>query len=77
MNRDQHPELGPRLRMGSMKDCLNAVLALYPDAYAEGSTGAERSFWVHGKLVAHAWPVRNVLSHDDPMWCRLKPLGQK
>ena len=54
MNKDLHPELGPRQRAASIDDCLLRVRAAYPNAHMEGSTGAERSFWVAGQLVAHA-----------------------
>lgn len=68
MNRDLHPELGPRRRVASIEACLECVRVSHPAAYMEGSTGAERSFWVEGNLVAHAWPVRR--SGGDDMWLR-------
>ena len=50
-----HPELGPKQRVGSLQDALQAVRAQHPRASMEGSTGACRSFWVDGQLVGFAW----------------------
>ena len=68
MNRDLHPELGKRQRVASLDECLGLVRVAYPNAYMEGSTGVERSFWVRGNLVAHAWPVRGK---TEEMWLRV------
>lgn len=68
MNRDLHPEFGARVRLVDIDACLVQVKATHPAAHAEGSMGAERSFWVNGQLVAHAWPVKR---HPDAMWLRV------
>lgn len=67
MNKDRHPELGPRQRCTSMEACLDTVRRTHPTASAEGSMGAERSFWVNSQLVAHAWPVAR---HPNDFWLR-------
>ncbi len=69
MNRDLHPELGERVRRPDIDACLVDVRHLYPRVSMEGSTGAERSFWVGGSLVAHAWPVRG---RCEDFWLRLR-----
>ena len=68
MNRDIHPELGPRRRIMGMEACLVAVRAIHPRAGMEGSTGSERSFWVGRELVAHAWPIREAI---EAFWLRV------
>ena len=77
MNKDRYPELGPRQRANSFEDCLARVRAVYADVFVEGSTGAERTFWIRvgqdKQLVAHAWPVSRV---PDSMWLRIFPVGQ-
>lgn len=69
MNRDTHPDLGPRVRADSVEACLSRVRDAYPRARAEGSTGFERSYWVDGLLVAHAWPVAR---QREAMWLRIR-----
>jgi hypothetical protein len=71
MNKDLHPTLGPRQRTRSVEDCLEQVRAHYPCARMEGSTGAERSFWVAGELVGHSWPVARS---RNEMWLRVRPV---
>lgn len=70
MNKDIHPDLGPRQRTGNIESCLRLVREQYPSARMEGSTGAERSFWVARELVAHAWPVAGM---REAMWLRIRP----
>lgn len=72
MNRDLHPELGPRGRVHGIEQALAQVRDRHPAASMEGSTGAERSFWVKGLLVAHAWPVRGS---EDDFWLRISEHG--
>jgi hypothetical protein len=68
MNRDLHPELGPRQRAETLEACLLLVRAQHPRAHMEGSTGRERSFWVDKRLVGHAWPVAR---QPEAMWIRV------
>lgn len=70
MNRDLHPELGPRQRVESLEACLQRVRERQPRAHMEGSTGRERSFWVDKRLVGHAWPVAR---QAEAMWLRISP----
>jgi hypothetical protein len=37
----------------------------------EGSTGAERSFWVADELVGHSWPVAR--SREEMWLLRVRP----
>lgn len=72
MNRDLHPELGAKQRFEDFEAVVDAVRAVWATAYAEGSTGPERSWWVRdgsgaAVLVGHSWPVRG--SHE--IWLRL------
>lgn len=73
MNRDIHgDELGERQRVSSYEAAADAVRSVWPRAYAEGSTGAERSWWVRDgsetTLVAHSWPGRLRVG----FWLRVK-----
>lgn len=50
---------GPKLKFNSFESSLLYVRNIFPDVYAEGSTGFERTFWVkrnsEPELVAHVW----------------------
>lgn len=52
------PKLGPAKRVASFEAALDAIREFYPNAYVEGSTGPERSFWVENEAVGIAWPIR-------------------
>ena len=71
MNRDLHPDLGPRTRVASIEEALLRVREAHPGAHMEGSTGAERSFWLDGRLVAHAWPVMATAAAEE-LWLRVQ-----
>lgn len=63
MNRDHYREskyLTKKQRFADIDECLAYVRRAHDKSLVsmEGSTGAERSFWAGGGLVAHAWPVR-------------------
>ncbi len=66
----RYPELGPKRRVTSLEEAMQSVKNRYPQAYSEGSTGPERSFWVDGRFVAYAWPVRG----KNEFWLRVLPL---
>lgn len=68
MNRDLHPELGAKVRTASLEAATAAVRERFPAAVCEGSMGSERSYWVDGELVGHAWPVRG---DSEGMWLRV------
>ena len=68
MNKDRYPELGPKYRVATIEACLEMVRKRFPAAYMEGSTGAERTFFVERRLVAHAWPISR---QRDAMWLRV------
>jgi hypothetical protein len=72
MNRDLHPDLGPRQRIVSAELALRLVREVWPGAYAEGSTGPERSWWVKTDdeplLVAHHWQIRR----SPDFWLRIR-----
>jgi hypothetical protein len=57
--RDRYAETlgGDLSRHETLEDAIARVKSVYPQAYAEGSTGFERTFWVSGEedIVAHAW----------------------
>lgn len=59
---DRYPELGPKVRISGFEDALDKVRARYPAAYAEGSTGSERTWFVgrppDRRHVAHHWETR-------------------
>lgn len=72
MNRDDHPDLGSRQQVASFDDVRDAVRRVWPVAYAEGSTGTERSWWVRteggeARLIGHSWQVRG----SDAFWLRV------
>lgn len=67
---DRYHSLGAKRRVTDFDDALIKVREHFPKAYAEGSTGPERTFWVRqdpdnpfdapSDLVAHFWktPVK-------------------
>lgn len=63
MDHDRFPALGPKTKHVDADAVRAAVQHVWPKAYAEGSTGWERSWWVADPeggdpvLVAHHWPV--------------------
>ncbi|NTF17885.1 hypothetical protein G6L37_05680 [Agrobacterium rubi] len=69
---DIHKDLGHRQRVASIDEALEAVRVTWTGAYMEGSTGYQRSFWIHGPgeavLVGHCWEVRG---RDDSFWLRI------
>ena len=77
MNIDRYPELGIKMKRHSFEECLSLVRTLWPDAYTEGSTGAERTFWSRAlgqsELVGHCWPLRNPKATN--MWVRIKGIS--
>jgi hypothetical protein len=62
MNKDRYSFLGPRTLVQDIEAALATVRMTWPNAYLEGSTGAERTFYVSvgnaTGLVAHCWPRR-------------------
>lgn len=62
MNRDRYLFLGDRQLVADYDAAFAAVRAIWPTAHVEGSTGAERTFYVgpsgRAGLVAHCWPRR-------------------
>jgi hypothetical protein len=64
MNKDRYQFLGAKTRVRSFDEALVAVRVVWPGAFVEGSTGAERTFFVRSGgdlgLVAHCWPVRGA-----------------
>jgi hypothetical protein len=77
MNKDRYNFLGRKVRARSFETALESVLEVWPGAFAEGSIGSERTFfvWVSGELglVAHCWPVRGS---DDEMHLRILGTGK-
>lgn len=71
MRQDRYTFLGTRVLVADFGAALAAVRATWPTAYAEGSTGAERTFYVvrdeKAGLVAHCWPRR---SREEAMYLR-------
>ncbi len=58
---DRYPYLGTRERVQDIDEAIRRVREYHPNAHQEGSTGAERTFWVGKKHVAHAWPVGSAV----------------
>lgn len=69
------------VKCGTLDDALVLVRRSYPEAYMEGSTGFQRSFWVTSnegvKMVGHAWTTNSgtglfyrVRIFNDP-YCHL------
>ncbi len=58
---DIHKHLGPRRIYPDFAAVLHKVRAVYSKAYAEGSTGPQRSWWIRTEsgtvLIGHSWPV--------------------
>ena len=73
MSPDRYAEIlgGKKKKMPSFDACVTAVRMLFPMAYAEGSTGYERTFWLVGNLVAHAWPTNTKTTKLGAMWLRV------
>ena len=65
---DRYPEIGPKERVRDMEHATAKVRSFHPSACREGSTGAERTFWVGRQCVAHAWPVK---APSGEFWLRL------
>ena len=57
----RYPHLGQARPAKDFESALVAVRHRWPGAFAEGSTGAERTFYVmhagDSALVGHCWPV--------------------
>lgn len=75
MLKDIHKDLGTKSRVSSIEEALFRVREHWPEAYLEGSTGYQRSFWVRegsgeAELVGHSWEIRG---RDDDFWLRIKP----
>ena len=71
---DRYAEIlgGKKTRMSSFEACVTHVQALFPRAYAEGSTGYERTFWLGGELIGHAWPTNPRTTVLGAMWLRVR-----
>lgn len=73
MLKDIHPDLGPRTRVATVEKALAAVRKVWPQAYLEGSTGFQRSFWVdlagEAELVGHCWEIRGI---SGDFWLRVR-----
>jgi hypothetical protein len=74
MLKDIHKDLGPKTRVSSTEDALARVRQRWPAAFAEGSTGYQRSFWIHGddreaEFVGHCWEIRG---REDAFWLRVR-----
>lgn len=69
MQYDIHPELGPKTRVQTPEEVFAQVIAAWPTAHREASTGDQRSWWVGEALVAHDWAVRG---RSRGYWLRLK-----
>jgi hypothetical protein len=55
INIDRYPKLGELQHATDWNDLLSIVRGIYPLAYAEGSTGTERTWFAEGGMVAHSW----------------------
>lgn len=78
MNKDRYPNLGLRVDVEGFDKLLGIVQDNYYNAYAEGSTGSERSYFVQNgawepTLVAHSWPVRGS---ETRFWLRIAEPNQ-
>jgi hypothetical protein len=78
MVKDIHQNLGPKTFVPDDWEALILrVRAIWPDAWAEGSTGPERSWWTRDEsapdydgiwaLIGHSWPKKT-----GGYWLRLK-----
>lgn len=72
MMTDIHPELGRKIRVGSLEAAENYVREEWPKSRSEGSTGSQRSFWIGAAgqdaiLVAHCWKVQG---RTEDHWVR-------
>jgi hypothetical protein len=72
---DIHKELGRRQIFRDFEAVLRKVRSVYPEAYAEGSTGPERSWWIRTDdgmiLIGHSWPIRSSKPQNE-QYLRLK-----
>lgn len=67
---DRYPELGPKLTAATEMEAMTMVRAVWSQAYKEGSTGYERTWWVGKELVAHQWP--KSARAPEPLWIRIR-----
>lgn len=78
MNKDRYSFLAPRILVADFEAALLTVRKIWPTAYAEGSTGAERTFYVGlsdgAGLVAHCWPRR---FREEAMYLRCLSVDKK
>ena len=62
MTRDRYPDLGPKEDLSSFDSALERVREAWPEAWQEGSTGLERTWWVREgattRCIAHHWETR-------------------
>ncbi len=71
MSRDRYRDiLGGRVRVIGFDEVVRLVREDWPDAYAEGSMGPERTWWVRGEdeIVAHSVPI----GRSDAYWLRMR-----
>ncbi len=72
---DLYKKLGPRRVYPNFEAVLREVRLVYPLAYAEGSTGPQRSWWVATAtgtvLIGHSWPLY-ASRPDGEQYLRLK-----
>lgn len=58
---DRYPKLGRKIELEGPEQALTLVREYWPNAYQEGSTGPERSWWSPVgddlAMVAHHWQV--------------------
>jgi hypothetical protein len=78
MNKDRYSFLGSRTLVADFEAALASVRETWPTACAEGSTGAERTFYVgrgpKAGLVAHCWPRR---FREEAMYLRCLPADRR
>lgn len=78
MRQDRYSFLGPRTLVADFEAALATVRRTWPTAYAEGSTGAERTFYVgtsdNAGMVAHCWPRR---FREEAMYLRCLPADRE
>ena len=70
---DRYPELGKKVFVADEDAVLSYIRSQWPDAWQEGSTGPERSWWTDdddaplhldafGKpaMIGHSWPKQTT-----------------